>query len=250
MKLWPTILALGALLAVGIGAAPLRAAPLVVDISQHLVGIATDFSGSEVLLFGAIDGEGDVVVIVRGPTRPLVMHRKSRVFGVWVNSATMTFDRAPSFYTIAASRPLEEIAPAPVRARHELGLEHVKIELPAAKASPNLRQEWREGLIRNQQRLGLYRADVGRVTFLGNQLFRVRFALPANVPTGSYQVLVYLLRQGRVISAQTTPLFVSKVGLEAEVFDFAHRQSALYGIIAILLALVAGWAGNAIFRKL
>jgi hypothetical protein len=51
------------------------------------------------------------------------------------------------------------------------------------------------------------------------------------------------------VSSQTTPLFVSKVGVEAEIFDFAHNRSALYGVIAILVALVAGWLGHVVFRK-
>ena len=51
------------------------------------------------------------------------------------------------------------------------------------------------------------------------------------------------------MSAQTTPLFVSKVGVEAEIFDFAYEQSALYGIIAILVALMAGWLAHIAFRR-
>ena len=121
--------------------------------------------------------------------------------------------------------------------------------LPRAKASENLAREWKDGLKRNQIRLGLYREKVGRVSFLGNQLFRAEFELPANVPTGSYQVHVFLLRDGRVVSAQTTPLRVDKVGVEAEVFDFAHKQSALYGVVAILVALMAGRLAHIAFRK-
>jgi uncharacterized protein (TIGR02186 family) len=226
-----------------------RADSLVADLSQHLVGITTGFSGADVLLFGAVEGQGDVVVITRGPDRPVVMHRKSRILGVWVNTASMTFDRAPSFYSVASSRPLEEIAPATVLARHEMGIEHLRLELARAKASPNVAAEWRDGLVRNLQRQGLYANAVRNVTFLGNRLFRTRITLPANVPTGTYQVQVFLLQEGRVVSGQTTPLSVSKVGGEAVVFDFAHNQPPLYGLIAIVLALVAGWMAHLAFRK-
>ncbi len=70
--------------------------PLVAGLSNDLVAITTGFAGTDVLLFGATEGEGDVVVIVRGPDRPVVMHRKSRVLGVWINTAKMTFARAPA----------------------------------------------------------------------------------------------------------------------------------------------------------
>ncbi len=226
-----------------------KANTLVADLSNHLVAISAGFAGADVLLFGATEGKGDVVVIVRGPDRPVAVHRKSRVLGVWANTAKMTFDRAPSFYSIASSRPLAEVAPSTVLARHQMGLDNLRLELPRAKASANVAQEWRAGLIRNHEALGLYRAEVGRVRFLGNRLFRVGIHLPANVPTGTYQVEVFHLQERRVVSAQTTPLQVSKVGAEAEIYDFAHQNSALYGMIAILVALMAGWAAHMVFRK-
>lgn len=226
-----------------------KANTLVADLSRHLVAITTGFVGADMLLFGAIEDPGDVVVIVRGPDHPVVVHRKSRVLGVWANTAQMTFERVPSFYAIASSRPLAEVAHETVLARHQMGLDKLRLDLPRAKASANVAQEWRAGLIRNQETLGLYRAEVGRVTFLGNRLFRAGIHLPANVPTGTYQVKVFLLQDGRVVSAQTTPLQVSKVGAEAAVYDFAYRNSALYGLIAILVALMAGWAAHLVFRK-
>ena len=226
-----------------------RADTLVADLSQHLVGITRGFAGADVLLFGAVEGHGDVVVITRGPERPAVMHRKSRILGVWANTASMTFDRVPSFYAIASSRPLEEIAPATVLARNEMGVERLRLVLARAKASPNVAAEWRAGLIRNFQKSGLYANSVRNVTFLGNRLFRTRITLPSNVPTGTYQVQVFLLVDGRVVSAQTTPLSVSKIGGEAVVFDFAYNQPAMYGLIAIALALMAGWFAHLAFRK-
>ncbi|MFQ6018121.1 MAG: TIGR02186 family protein [Kiloniellaceae bacterium] len=230
-------------------AGPVRADTLIVDLSQYLVAITTSFAGTKVLLFGTIDGPGDVVVIVRGPDRPVVLHRKKRVLGIWLNAATMTFDRAPSFYAIASSRPLSEIASDSVRVREEMGIENLRLELPRAKASPNVAAAWRDGLIRNHQALGLYPVEVGKVIFLGNRLFRADVKFPANVPTGIYQVNSYFLRDGRVVRAQRNALTIEKAGIEARVFDFAHNRSAAYGLIAILVALVAGWLGHMAFRK-
>jgi uncharacterized protein (TIGR02186 family) len=230
-------------------APPLRAAPIVVDLSEHLVKITTAFAGAELLLFGAVEEPGDVVVIVRGPTRPVTMHRKSEFLWIWVNTANMTFEEVPGFYAIASTRPLEEVAAPTVLARNEMGVENLRLELPRAKASPNVAQDWRDALIRNKQRSGLYPTEVGRVEFLGNRLFRTDLSLPANVPTGAYEANVYYLNDGQVVSAQTTPLFVNKVGVEAVIFDFAYEQSALYGVIAILIALMAGWLAHIAFRR-
>ena len=227
---------------------PGRASPLVADLSKHLVAITTAFAGSDVLLFGAVEEPGDIVVVVRGPPRRQVMHRKSRIAGIWVNTATMTFDDVPSFFAVAASRPLEEIASDSVRKRNGMNIEDL-VTLPSAKGSENVRQEWRQALIRNKQREGLYQPQLGRVSFSGPRLFRSDVFFPANVPTGNYQVQTYLLRDGALVSAQTTPLIVGKIGLEADLFDFAHEQAAFYGLIAIALALLAGWLAHVAFRR-
>jgi len=243
-------LSLGAVVIFGLAVAgPLKAAPLVADLSKHLVAITTGFAGTDVLLFGAVDEPGDVVVIVWGPPEEVVMHRKSRVAGIWINTAQMTFDRVPSFYSVASSRTLEEVAGEHVLDRLEIGVERLNLPLPAAKASPNIARNWQDALIRNKQTLGHYGSDIGQVLFLGESLFRTLVEFPANVPTGTYQIEVYLLRDGRVISAQTTPLIVGKIGLEAEVYDFAHNYAAIYGLIAILVALVAGWLAHVAFRR-
>jgi len=229
-------------------ALPARAVPLVADLSEHLVAITTGFSGADVLLFGTLDESGDVVVVVRGPEEEQVMHRKSKVAGIWINTARVTFHPIPSFYQIASNRPLAEIAEAPVLRSNEMGLENLRLSL-RNPTSENIAQQWRTALIRNKQRDGLYPQKNGQVTFLGERLFRTTVSFPTNVPVGLYRVETYLLREGRVISAQTTPLVISKTGLEAELFAFAHEQAGAYGLIAVLLALMAGWLGHLAFRR-
>ncbi|MBT5659432.1 MAG: hypothetical protein HOJ02_04665, partial [Rhodospirillaceae bacterium] len=101
---------------------PLRADTLVADLSSHLIAITTGFHGDEVLLFGATDGDGDVIVIVRGPDRDLTVRRKDRIAGLWINNDEIDFDDVPSFYHVASSRPIEEFAPPALRSRHEIGV--------------------------------------------------------------------------------------------------------------------------------
>jgi uncharacterized protein (TIGR02186 family) len=222
--------------------------PLVADLSQHLIAITTGFSGADVLLFGTTEGEGDVVVVVRGPDTNIVVRRKSREVGIWVNSAQMTFTGVPAFYRVASSRPLAEITLPQVQARHQLGIENLRFST-LGNATPQEIADFRTGLLRNREREQLFATEPGPVTFLGQRLFRAPFHLPANVPTGAYQVYTLLIQNGDVVAEQVTPLFVSKSGVGADVFEFAHRQPVIYGILAVLIAIGAGWAASAVFRK-
>ena len=241
-------LCLAALLIALLRPTPSEAEELVVDLSDHLVAISTGFAGTSVLLFGAVENAGHVVVVVRGPDHPVVVRRMARIAGVWANEAEMTFERAPSFYAVASSAPLAQVVSEPVATRHQIGVERVAIPIPD-DVEPSKAEVYRDALIRNKQRQRLYSRDPARIAFLGNRLFRTDMALPANAPVGTYIVEVFLIRDGDVVSAGTTPLIVSKVGFEARVFDFAHRHSLAYGVLAILIAVLAGWVASAVFRK-
>jgi len=222
---------------------PARAEGLVADLTSHLIAITTGFTGASVVLFGATDGPGDVVVTVRGPDREFTVRRKSRVAGIWVNTKEMTFVRVPSFYAVAASRPIGEILPPATAAFYRLGVENLKLEADASVPSAAV-DVFRDALERKQRQAGLFVSRLGKVDFLGERLFRATISFPANVPTGTYLVEVLLVRDKDVVSGQTTPLVVSKVGVDAAVSEFSVRQPGLYGAIAVLTAMVAGWLAS------
>lgn len=245
------------------GAAMARGASaqeLVADLSHHLIAITTEFTGTAVTLFGTVADEGDVAVIVRGPSEPVTVRQKERVAGIWINSASLTFEQVPSYYSVAANRPLERIARPSVLSRHGIGLDHlsfpVRGDVPRMAApggepeDPAATTEiFREALIRNMQDDDLYVDELGVVTFLGSNLFRATIEFPANVPTGQYTVSVYLFRDGDIVTAQTTPLVVSKIGLGADIFDFSRRYAAVYGLVAIAIAVFFGWLASVVFRS-
>jgi uncharacterized protein (TIGR02186 family) len=224
------------------------ATDLVADLSNHLVSITTGFTGAKILLFGATEGEGDVVVVVRGPNKPAVVRRKGRVAGIWVNQAEMKFDDVPGYYAIAANRPLAEFVPDRVLSRQEIGVHQLKLTSREPTSGGEF-EEFRQALIRSMQDIDLYGKEPARIVFLGNRLFRTDIQFPANAPVGAYTVAVYLVRDGDVVSAEITPLAISKVGFSAGVFEFARRHSLAYGVLAILIAAVAGWTASLVFRR-
>lgn len=247
-------------LALGLGAPGAKAQEIVADLSDHLIAITTGFTGTDVVLFGAIDQPGDVIVVVRGPAEPVTVRWKTRVAGIWINTDSVTFNGVPSFYAVGANRPIEDITTEAVLARHGLGLGHIPMRVDSAVPRlPGLDGEpqsfdaslalFRAALTRNRQREALFSTETEAVTFLGESLFRAQVRFPANVPTGQYTVSAYLFRDGDIITAQTTPLIVSKIGFGAAVFDFATRSPLIYGVLAIVVAVLSGWLASAMFRQ-
>lgn len=240
-----------AILPLALLAAPARAEELVADLSDHLIEVTMGFEGAELLLFGSVEEEGDVVVVVHGPWETLTIRRKDQIGGIWINRDEMTFDGVPAFYSVMTSRELGDWLPDAVRARHQIGLDHLQlpVEPEYAQASGTETGVFRSALIRRKKALGHYSEAFGEVRMLSPRLFRTDVAFPTNVPVGNYMVEVFLVKNGIVVGAQTTPLSINKTGVLAEIFFFAYDNPATYGVLAIVFAVLAGLGANAAFRK-
>lgn len=222
-------------------------APLIADLDDHLIAITTGFAGADVLLFGTTDGPGDVIVVVKGPTSDVEVKRKERIGGIWINRKGLGFQNVPSVYMLASSKPLEELLPADQRAFYQMGLENVRM-VPVSPDDTDLK-DFTKALVHAKQKFGLFSDMPARILFIGDRLFRVNLRMPSTVPTGTYLAEVYLVRDQKVVGAQTTPLVISKIGFGADIYDFAHRHGAAYGVIAVLVALFAGWMAHLAFRR-
>src|SRR5205823_3927674 len=147
-----------------------RAQPLVADLSSHLIAITTGFTGTEVVLFGAVEQPGDVVVVVRGPEGPVTVRRKERLLGLWANGSSVTFSGVPSFYHVAASRALEDIAARDQLVRQRIGVDQQSFGT-VGQVSDTARAIFHAALLREKQAAGLFPIVPGRVAFVGRQLF-------------------------------------------------------------------------------
>jgi uncharacterized protein (TIGR02186 family) len=249
----PRLASLFALLMLAVGLsmpAPTRAADsLIADLSKDSIEITTGFAGTDVLLFGAIEGEGDILVEVRGPASDMVVRRKDRTLGIWINRDQVGFSDVPSFYRVATSPGIFETAPNKALIQ-QYGIGAANLVLaPLGEVLGGRQASFRAGMIRNFEASGLYSEDIGGVDFLAPGLFSLKLHFPANVVTGTYAVQVYLLRDGLVVSKRNYSLVVRKIGIGAQVFDFAHEHPAAYGALAIAIALLAGWLAGFVFRR-
>lgn len=242
-----------------------RADQLVTDLSEHQIAIRSNFTGTEILLFGAVEARTpgaralnrDVVVIVQGPNAPAMVRRKERVGGIWVNHDSVTYPDVPGYYAIASTRPLEvTTTPETLRALR-IGIDSIdpgRAEAHAIDGTPQILPPEQENafwkaLIRNRQRERLYANMPGGVTFLGQTLFRATIDIPASVPVGLYTAKVYLFQDGEVVDTISSPLYVDKRGIERFIYRMAHSQPLLYGLLAVLGAAFAGWLASAAMRR-
>ena len=109
--------------------------------------------------------------------------------------------------------------------------------------------ELRKAILGDRSDAGLYTLDEAAVTFPDGRLFRTAIHFPANVPVGDYQVIVRLFVNGLEIDRSYSLVPVGKSGLGRQIYALAQNQSLLYGLAAVLIAVLAGWLASVVFRQ-
>ncbi len=237
-------------------ATPAAAESVVAAVSQDQVAITANFEGTEILVYGAVkrdapepSGPLGVIVTVEGPTSSVMVRRKSRSFGIWINTAAVDVDRAPSFYAVATSAPLGALLTHTEDLRRHISIPQMirSVGAPADVGNP---KDFSEALIRVRKAQEVYQLLEGAVQIDEGTLFRTRIALPANLVEGNYTVRFFLMRGGVSIDQRDAVIYVGLVGLERWLYQLAHAQPIVYGALSLVIAVAAGWAASMVFRGL
>ncbi|MBF9029074.1 hypothetical protein HKCCE3408_01585 [Rhodobacterales bacterium HKCCE3408] len=226
---------------------------IVAGLSQDEISITANFDGSEILVFGAVSrdapipdtGELGVVITVEGPSRPVAVRRKERIAGIWVNVETAEIDSAPTFYAVATNAPFDEVMSAVEDLRHGVSVPEAIRAVDVGVQNP---VDFTRALVRIRSDQGYYQLREHAVTVREQTLFDTRFRLPANLTEGDYRARIFLTRDRQVISMFETDIAVRKVGLERVIYTLAHERPLAYGILALVIAVLSGWAASAAFQ--
>ena len=223
---------------------------IVADLSQENVKISTDFQGAKILLFGAYDGKkgDDIIVIVTGPKGLVTVQKKEKILGVWVNTRKVNYINTPKYLSISSNRRIDDILNKKTQKISEIGLNNLNIRMQPGIKVENEKQ-WRQALTRNMLKSNLWSINENSVSLNKDALFRLFLGLPSNVIIGQFEVKILHYRNSKLVSQQINSINVSKSGICAEIYDIAQNYSTLYGIFAVLLAVLVGWGSNLIFRK-
>lgn len=229
-----------------------------IGLSTDVIRITADFSGADLTIFGSLEnpdptitrqGRYDVIVVLEGPARPVTVRRKERVLGVWVNTQSESFVNVPESYSIATTRPPQDIADPIAYKRLALGPDFLHIQPAEEGAPPATLERFQAALRDRKEAVGLYNERVGGVQFLSSNLFRATVRLAPDVPVGTHKARAFLFRNGIFIKETSAQLAIVKSGFEQMLFRLSSNHSLFYGICAVALAIVTGWLGRLVFRR-
>lgn len=229
-----------------------------IGLSTDVVYITSDFSGTDLTIFGALEnpstqvlrqGRYDIVVVLEGPPRPTVVRKKNRVLGMWMNTESVAFKDVPASYSLAMTRRPQDITDPASYRRLALRASNMHLQPLSPNIDETTLTEFSNALLNRKEAAGLYAERIGGVQFLSQSLFRATLYIAPHVPVGTHRARAFLFRNGVFVKETSTGLTIRKAGLEQRLYEYAHNDGFTYGVLAVLLAMLTGWLGSVIFRK-
>lgn len=240
-------------------AAPARAEELVVALSKPRITITSSFAGEQIALFGVIQRDSasapdrayDVIATVRGPNARFVTWRKQRVLGLWMNTESRTFLAAPTYLAVMSNRDPALIAPPEVLRQEQAGFanNHLLQRVGADYADVVAGDPFRQAFLRVKQAQGVYHDLPTGIEFIAPRVFRATIPLPGTAPVGTYEAVVKVFSEGRLIKQGTASFEVVKIDFEQTVATAARDHAWLYGLVTALGALAVGFVASIAFRR-
>ncbi len=242
-------LLLGLLAAAGLpGVARGAAADL--QVSPDVVEIGAFFHGHKVIVTARIPAGSEAVMEVKGKADTEHMLRKGRRGGLWMNVGEIDFQGAPSVYLAASTDPkLLTAAPPEAAWGYQALRQRIKI---SGEVQPAEQEEFLGQFFKLKESEDIYRLLPGglKASKAAGDLKTVtgRFAVPTNIKPGAYEVCLSVIDNGTLAAKNCTDLKVEMVGFPAMLDNMAHQHGATYGILAVVIAIVTGFAMGFLFK--
>ena len=219
------------------------------DISEDNIKIETNFTGKEVIIFGILNDGQETIMTIKGPQKNAVIQKKERILGFWFNTKQITYNEIPSIFFIASSKNIEDILPASTIIKEELSFNYLLENKTSQRnfISDVSLDNWKDNFVRINKNKNLFKKY--NVEKIDNKLFQTRIFFPAKSIPGEYKVNVYQIKNKLILNNKEKIITLKKSGIGSQIYNFAHKNAAAYGLFAIIFAVLSGFLAATLFRR-
>lgn len=222
-----------------------HAEELVFTTTPEEVSIRLRYQGEEVLIYGLVPKDSQIVVKISSPGEEMLVGKKRRVGPFWMDVKSVKISDIPMLCKVYTSFDISQI---PVSLQRRLGIDPEFSDIKDKVFNVVKDKELADGLIEQRKEQGLYEVREGEIEIIKDKMFTISMALPAKVPTGNYSVEVFAIKGNKVIGKDKSIVRVDKVGIEKWLTNQAQNHGIFYGLIAVILALIGGMGVGIIFK--
>jgi len=214
------------------------------SLAPDRIEIGMFYEGAEVRVEGEAPPDTDIVVVIRGPETEESFNKKVRAGPIWINSGQVHISGAPSVFLSYSSKPLDSFLPAETILRYQLTPEAAKRHMDLDAGGDVIDEDViADNFITMKAGVNTYQVHNSGETALtvDDGRFTLDLAWPKTARPAVYEVSAYSFRDGEAIQTSTAGFEVVSAGAPAQIHDFAMNKSAQYGLLAVLLAVIAGF---------
>jgi len=213
------------------------------------------YHGSTVSVRGISDPGVDLVIKLTSPEGDQELKQKGKVAGVlWMNVGKMKFEKTPNFYEVFSTKKVEEILSREEMEKYVIGYsalaKHVDI---TPVANEEEKEKWFGEFVKFKEASKVYTTSFGNIKTTmnadGKQEYYILTDWPYQAQPGDYLVSVYAVKDNKVIEQAQSKVNVEQVGMVKTLATMAKNSPAVYGFLAIGVALGAGVGVSMVFRK-
>ena len=219
------------------------------DISENNIKIETNFNGKEVIIFGILNDDQETIMTIKGPEKNALIQKKERILGFWFNTKKITYNQIPSIFFIASSNEIEDILPTSTIIKEELSFDYLLENKTSQRnfISDISLDTWKSNFVRIKKNKNLFKEY--EIENIDNKLFQTRIFFPAKSIPGEYKVNVYQIKDNLIINNKEKVITLKKSGIGNQIYNFAHKNAAAYGLFAIIFAVLSGFLAATLFRR-
>jgi hypothetical protein len=242
-----TVVMLGVLLARSLAA---QGAEPTLKVSPDNVQIGAFFSGQTVTVEGSIPAGAQAVLEVVGRSADIPLMRKGRRGFLWMNVGEITVHDAPSLYLVMSTA--KELLTSTTGAA-TWGYQSLEKRITfSGDIEPSERPLFMKQFLELKESENIYATFPGALKVKaaagGQNPVQGTFFLPTNTKPDTYKVILSVITDGKVVSSASTDLTVAMVGFPALLANLAFQHGAAYGVIAVVIAIVTGFAMGFLFK--
>jgi len=181
----------------------------------------------------------------------VTLNRKGRVAGIWLNVAQIMIDNLPDAYILAASKNLDSICPPEEQEKLGLGKKALQCLMHISSSMPLTGKEYEE-FLKLKIHNGTYdMKEKVEIEPLSQSMRRVstQFKIPSIMAPGTYKIQLLCFKQGKLENQRETELKIERIGMPRLMISLAYKYAALYGLLAILVAMAVGILMDVIFNS-
>lgn len=251
MKRWMAVVAV---LSAMVALPAASALALTCEVNPNKVSITMAYHGAKLTVTGNSALNDDLIIKISSAPADAVMKYKAKVGGLfWMKKGSLEFKEVPSVYLLNTTADLARILPEAVLQENHLGYDALASRAQVVDHDDQpVDGKWFQEFINFKKKEMVYNVLEGTVTRQHGEngnTYQVSIDWPFQASPGMYTVEAMAVRDGQIVEKATTQLEVERAGLTASLSKMAFQQASLYGIMAIIIAMAAGFAVGAIFKK-